>query len=91
METVPNKKYLKDRFKKLYPKKRLLAVQLDGFSHSVIFDSGNKQSAVIRDSFSHCMPEGRWSAAASAFFSDIGNSGYQNNAREVIFLLPNER
>ncbi len=86
-----NKIQLKKRFAKLYPKKRLLAVQLDGFSHAVIYDSGNKQSAVVRDSFSHCMPEGRWSAAASAFFAGIGNAAYQNNVREIIYILPGAR
>lgn len=85
------KTQLKTRFKKLYPKKRLLAVQLDGFTHAVVYDDGTKESAVRRDSFSHCMPEGNWSAPARAFFAGIGNAGYQNNAREVIFILPGAR
>lgn len=91
METVPLKTYLKKRFKRYYPKKRLLAVQLDGFSHAVVYDDGTKTSAVKKDIFSHCMPEGKFSIAASAFFAGIGNAGYQNNAREIIFVLPSDR
>jgi hypothetical protein len=79
------------KFKELYPKKRLLSVQLDGFTHRVVFDGGSRASEVKFDYFSHCMPEGAWSTQASKFFKDIPNSIYQNNAQEYIFVLPNER
>jgi hypothetical protein len=82
---------LKSRFKRLYPGKRLLAVQLDGFSHAVVFDSGSRTGAVERDLFSHCMPEGNWTAQASQFFADIGNAGYQNSPKEIIYILPENR
>ena len=83
---------LQARFKKVYPKGlRLLAVQLDGFTHSVIFDRGSRQSAVVRDSFSHCMPEGNWSKESKEFFKDIPNYIYQNDAQEYIFILPENR
>lgn len=85
------KSMLKRRFAKLYPApSRLLAIQLDGFTHSIIYDQG-KDSSIRRDSFSHCMPEGSWSAKAAIFFHDIGNAGYQNNAQEIIFVLPENR
>lgn len=87
-----NKKTLKANFKKIYPAgSRLLAVQLDGFTHGVVYDAGTRESKVTIDRFSHCMPEGGWSANASAFFKDIGNAGYQNNAQEFIFVLPEAR
>lgn len=82
---------LNKKFKALYPGKRLLSVQLDGFSHRVVFDNGKRASKVTFDYFSHCMPEGGWSAQASKFFKNIPNSIYQNNAQEYIFVLPNER
>ena len=79
------------KFRALYPKKRLLSVQLDGFTHRVIFDGGNRASEVKFDYFSNCMPEGNWSTQASEFFKDIPNYIYQNNAQEYIFVLPSER
>ncbi len=79
---------LKQKFKKIYPKQaRLLAIQLDGFSHSVILDSG-KGTEIRFDRFSHCMPEGDWSSQAAAFFSDIPNAIYQSNAQEIVFVQP---
>lgn len=91
MQTVPMKAFLKKRFKETYPKPaRLLAVQLDGFSHRVVYDTG-KRSIIQFDYFSHCMPEGNWSSRAASFFRDISNAGYQNNAREIIFLTPAQR
>jgi hypothetical protein len=88
---MTQKQVLKQRFKKLYPGRRLLAVQLDGFSHAVVFDGGNRDSKVTRESFSGCMPEGRWSAGAAGMFAGIGHNEYQNNPKEIIFLLPEER
>ena len=86
-----NKKTLKEKFKSIYGKKfRLLAVQLDGFSHRLVFDSG-KNSNIIFHEFSHCMPEGNWSNEAKNFFADIPNYQYQNNAKEIIFVNPEKR
>lgn len=80
------------RFKECYPKgKRLLAVQLNGFSHKVVYDLGTKESRVCFDEFSHCMPEGNWTREATQFFSGIGHAQYQNNAQEIIVRLPEER
>ena len=82
---------LKKRFKKIYKGMRLLSVQLDGFSHKVVLDNGNKDSEVIFDEFSGCMPEGNWSSKAVEFFKGIGHSQYQGNATEYMYCLPNER
>jgi len=82
---------LKTKFAKLYPGKRLLAIQLDGFTHSAIYDNGKKSDPVKSDRFSHCMPEGGWTAAARELFADIGNASYQGNAKEIIYLAPGDR
>ncbi len=82
---------LKKLFKKAYPKNRLLAIQLNGFSHKVFFDEGTKESQVKCDEWSGCMPEGGWSSRASTLFAGIGHSGYQNNAQEIVYLNPEER
>ena len=78
-------------FRKLYPGKRLLAIHLNGFSHSVIFDTGKKADPVQRDVFSGCMPEAPGKDRAVAFFAGVGHSQYQNNPKEVIFVHPQDR
>jgi hypothetical protein len=83
---------LKKRFKEIYGKElRLLAVQLDGFSHRVVYDNGEADSNVNFDEFSGCMTEGNWSSKSVGFFKDIGHSAYQGNPTEYIYLEPNQR
>ena len=85
------KSEFKKRFKALYKGKRLLAVQLDGFSHRVVYDDGYANSTVEFDEFSGCMPEGNWSSNAMDFFKGVGHSAYQGNPTEYIYLEPSER
>ena len=82
---------LKKVFKKAYPTKRLLAIQLNGFSHKVFYDAGTKESPVKCDEFSGCMPEGNWSCGASQLFAGVGHNQYQCNAQEIVYTLPKER
>ena len=82
---------LKKAFKLAYPEKRLLAIQLNGFSHKVFYDSGTKDSCVKCDEYSGCMPEGRWSGGASLLFAGIGHNQYQGNAQEIVYVLPERR
>lgn len=87
-----NKTKLKRRFKELYPKgSRLLAIQLNGFSHKAFYDAGTRESAVKCDEFSHCMPEGNWSGRVAELFKDISNAQYQGNAVELLYVLPSDR
>lgn len=86
------KEKLQKRFKKVYPKNyRLLAIQLNGFSHKVFFDLGKKTDPVQCQEFSHCMPEGNWAQTSKDLFMDIGHNAYQNNAKEFCYILPKER
>lgn len=85
------KKEIKEKFKKLYPNNRLLAVQLDGFTHRFFYDNGSDNSEIKCEYFSHCMPEGKWSDAAKEIFKDIPNYVYQNNPKEIIYIMPNKR
>jgi hypothetical protein len=86
------KKEFKKRFKKIYPAgARLLAVHLDGFSHSLFYDNGKRSDQVIREEFSGCMPEGRWTSRAIEFFKGVWHNSYQNNAQEIIYILPEKR
>lgn len=88
------KTVFKERFKKYYPNKRLLAVHLNGFSHSIFMDDGTAESSV-QISRVTCAPEQRDgntnTPEAKKFFEDYPNYKYQNNAKEIIFVTPDER
>lgn len=86
-----DKTKLEKRFKNIFNDKRLLAVQLNGFSHRLVIDSGSKASQVEYIEFSHCMPEGNWNHKAMEFFKDIPNYNYQNNPKEHLFIHPDKR
>ena len=86
------KTMLKKRFKASFPKgSRLLAIHLNGFSHSVIYDNGHKADKILQEEFSGCMPEGSWGSGASSLFAGIGHSQYQNNPVELLYVTPDER
>lgn len=52
-------------FKTIFPNKRLLAVKLDGFSHSAWYDSGTKSSEVEQLWYSACAPESPYNTPES--------------------------
>lgn len=79
---------LKERFEKVFKGKRLLAIHLDGFSHTVIFDSGNKDSAIEQEYYSGYIHN---SEDIEYVFQGIGHLSYQNNAKEIIYVYPDER
>ena len=86
------KEKLKIRFRNIYPSKnRLLAIHLNGFSHSVFYDQGTEDSPVTREEFSGCMPEGKWSDKVIDLFEGVGHYSYQGNARELLYIAPEER
>ena len=86
---------LKNRFKELYPDKRILAVQLNGFDHKVYFDSGNKDSRVEVEYHSPHLSTyertGLYTDRAKQFLEAYPTYAYQGNPEEIIFLLPEER
>lgn len=91
------KEMFKERFEKLYKGNRLLAIQLDGFTHAVIFDNGKRDSQVHKEAYSSYVgkEEGKMyglnNERTCEMFKDVSNSAYQNNAQEIIYVLPNER
>lgn len=85
------KSLLVERFDTLYPGKRLLAVQLNGFSHSVFYDSGDGEDDIIVDRVSFYAPEMSFSNEARKMFDGFGHGVYQNNAKEYVWIKPDER
>ena len=91
------KEMFKERFEKLYKGNRLLAIQLDGFTHSVIFDNGKSNSQVHKEAYSSFVgkEEGKLyglnNDRTCKMFEGVSNATYQNNAQEIVYVLPNER
>lgn len=86
---------LKQRFEKVFKGKRLLAIHLNGFSHSVIFDSGTKDSDIEQVHYSGYMSRSEKDNynmnKLEDIFSGISHYQYQNNAKEIIYVYPDER
>ena len=78
-------------FKKIFPRKRLLAVKLDGFSHTVWFDGGNAETRVDYEKFSGCMPEGNWSAKSQLLLGRYPHHCYQCNPYWYVWIKPDDR
>ena len=92
MENKTLKQELKEKFKKIYGEEyRLLAIQLDGFSHAVIYDKGTRDSEIMKEEVSNYAPELKWDDKAQKLLGDIGHYQYQNNAKEYLYVHPNKR
>jgi hypothetical protein len=98
MELNVIKKDLKERFESLemFRNKRLLAIQLNGFSHSVFYDSGKTDSQVEIENYSGYTSQGIDSGfdnnnKLKDLFSGLPNYAFQNNAKEIVYIAPNKR
>lgn len=91
------KNKLKDRFEKLsvFNGKRLLAIHLDGFSHSIIYDSGSQTSVVEHKEYSSYIGSldmgYEESRSIASIFIDVPNYQYQGNPVEIVYVMPKER
>jgi hypothetical protein len=94
------KKEFEKRFYELFNGYRLLAIQLNGFSHSAIVDKGDSSSRIERWEFTNYMGYDEKKAYGknmnhdkklSILFDGFGHLSYQHNAKEIIYLNPNER
>jgi hypothetical protein len=91
-----NKELFQQRFKELFPESRLLAIQLNGFTHTAYFDNGNKQSGIQSYAFSNYLSNCEikdltTNGKFKELFSGFSHYSYQNNATEIVYILPNER
>ena len=101
------RKRLEAAFAAKFPDKRLLALQLDGFSHRVIYDDVPRSEKVHAFDVSFCM--GAWEELGYArargedvcaqrlareFLEEVGYSShlkYQDHPVEVILVEPEDR
>jgi hypothetical protein len=85
------KKEIKERFKNLYPGKRLLAVQLNGFTHKVFYDGGSSDEQITIEDYSPWTTTSRQTKESELLLASFSTYTYKNNPKEIIFLTPEER
>jgi hypothetical protein len=93
---MTNKQTFKTRFKELFPELRLLAIQLNGFSHKAYFDNGNNQSGIQSYEFSNYLSVSEIDNHSKndklkSLFSGFSHYSYQNNAVEIVYITPDKR
>lgn len=95
------KKEFKERWNRLFPGKRLLAVQLNGFTHSIFYDEKSPRAKVVKGEckqlvYSGCMSNGEAKSYGMnednvvEFFKGYPNYQYQNNAIEIVYVMPKD-
>ena len=77
------------RFKELYPKKRLLAVQLNGFNHAVFFD--DKDSGITVERYSPYSEVTGQTQQSKALFEGYPTYAYQGQPKDIVYVHPEER
>jgi hypothetical protein len=87
---------LKKDFKAMYgDNTRLLAVQLDGFSHAVVYDSGGASSPVIIERYSPHLSSfertGQYTQNAEKLLNQFSTYQYKHNPKEIIYTMPYDR
>ena len=101
MNRTEMKKEFKERWNKLFPNKRLLAVQLNGFTHSIFYDEKSPRAKVVKGEckqlvYSDCMSMGEARSYGMneenvvAFFKGYPNCQYQGNAIEIVYVMPKD-
>jgi hypothetical protein len=101
MTKAEMKKLFKERWKELFPGKRLLCVQLNGFTHDIYYDERSPRAAVIKGgckrlSYSDCMgmsearSYGFNDDAVVKFFEGFPNYAYQGRPIEIVYVMPKE-
>jgi len=79
-------------FKKALPDKRLLAVRLNGFSHSIWYDNGNAESEVEQLWFSACAPESSHNTPESKrLLGKYPHYCYQGDPFSHVWIMPDGR
>jgi hypothetical protein len=79
---------LKKKFAEKFPTFRLLAIQLNGFSHKVFYDLGSHYSPVSVLEWS-AYTDGK--GALQELFDGFPHLSYQGNPIEYVYVRPEKR
>lgn len=101
MTKTEMKKLFRERWNTLFSGKRLLAVQLDGFSHTIFYDEKSPRAKVVKGEvntmrYSGCMSMGEAQSYGMnepnvcKFFAGFANYQYQENPIEIVFVMPKD-
>lgn len=86
------KQELENRFKELFePEARLLAIHLNGFSHSVFYDFGKKDDIIEIKHYSHYTSISDFDDKLSKLFDGIPHYTFKGNPLELTYIYPEER
>lgn len=85
------KKEILERFNNLYEGKRLLAVQLNGFSHKVFYDNGNANGSVTVEEFSPWTKMERQTKQSEMLLGSFSTYAYKGDPKEIIYITPEAR
>lgn len=85
------KQEIQKNFKEIYKGKRLLAVQLNGFSHKVFYDNGTKDSEVIVEEYSPWTKMERHTDNVKSLLQWYSTFEHKQNPKEIIYVNPKER
>lgn len=94
------KKEFEKKFYELFDGYRLLAIQLNGFSHSAIVDKGDSSSRIERWEYTSYMND--WEKVAlnqnmnhdrklKALFDGFSHYEYKQSPKEIIYIYPSKR
>jgi len=82
---------VEERFESLFKGKRLLAMKLDGFSHTVAFDNGHEEDEVEVKTYTGYAPELRQDKRVATLFNGIPHGSYQGNPFIYHWIKPDQR
>ena len=88
---MTEKELLKSRFEKLYPNKRLLAIQLNGFTHTIFYDNGKAGEKVQVARYTNYAPEDKTLLPLGEMFAGYPNINYQSKSKEIVYVDPDKR
>lgn len=86
-----NRQELQARFKELYPKKRLLAIQLNGFNHTVFFDNGKATDSIEVERYSPYTVMDKQTQNTEKLFLGFSCYVYKGNPIEYVYKKPEDR
>ena len=85
------KKEIKKVFDEFYKGKRILAVDLNGFSHRVWYDNGTKDSEITIEEYSPYMTMPRDKIHTKKLLGSYDTYEYKGNPLGIVYVEPKER
>lgn len=82
---------LQEKFNGLYENKRLLAIQLNGFSHKVFYDSGSRDTRIEVEEYSPWTEMERATDKTKILLSGFSTHYFKGRPQEIVFVHAEDR